>query len=114
MLATFAALADPTRLKIVDCLGACPRSVGDLCDTLSLGQPQASKHLRVLRDAGVVGVEARAQQRIYSLRGEALRELSDWLERYRDLWDERMDSLDQVIEELAHREEHAHGRRTKK
>src|SRR5687768_12172531 len=73
---TLAALADPTRLRIVEFLGSSPHSVGEICDTLALGQPQASKHLRVLREARVVDVEARAQQRIYALRPAALRELS--------------------------------------
>jgi DNA-binding transcriptional ArsR family regulator len=100
MLNTLAALAEPTRLKIVEFLGTSPRSVGEICNTLSLRQPQASKHLRVLRDTGVVEVEARAQHRIYSLRAAPLRELSDWLERYRAIWDERLDGLDKVIEEM--------------
>ena len=97
---TFAALADPTRLRIVEFLGSSPHSVGEICDTLALGQPQASKHLRVLREARVVEVEARAQQRIYALRPAALRELSEWLEQYQKLWDERLDQLSELIEEL--------------
>ena len=115
MVETFQALSDPTRLKIVEALGASPRSVSEICDRLKLGQPQASKHLRVLRDAGVVEVEARAQQRIYSLRVAALRELDAWLERYRQLWDERMERLDEIVEELRLKaEEKTHGRHPKK
>lgn len=100
MLNTFAALAEPNRLKIVELLGLSPRSVGEICDSLSLAQPQASKHLRVLRNSGVVDVEARAQQRIYTLRPAALRELHQWLQRYRSIWDERLDQLDVLVEEL--------------
>lgn len=100
MVNTFAALAEPTRLRIFEFLAPRPRSVGEICETLALGQPQVSKHLRVLRDHGVVAVEARAQQRIYSLRPEPLRELHDWLEQYRALVDERFTQLDQVLAEL--------------
>lgn len=96
----FVALAEPTRLRIVELLGDSPRSVGDICDSLALAQPQASKHLRVLRDSGLVEVEQRAQQRIYSLRPASLRELHRWLERYRSIWDERMDQLEMLVEEL--------------
>lgn len=115
MIATFAALAEPTRLRIVELLGTNPSSVGELCDRLALGQPQASKHLRVLRDLGLVAVEARAQQRIYSLRPEPLRELHGWLERYRRLWEERLDQLDAVVAELvAEDKERRHGRGKRK
>jgi DNA-binding transcriptional ArsR family regulator len=110
LIETLAALAEPTRLRIVEVLGESPRSVGAICDTLSLGQPQVSKHLRVLRDKGVVEVEAKAQLRIYSLRPGPLRELNDWLERYRALWDERMVRLDEVIRGIKAKER---GRRKK-
>lgn len=110
MQATFAALAEPTRLRIVETLGSRPRSVGELCERLTLTQPQASKHLKVLRDAGLVEVEARAQQRIYALRPEPLRALDAWLARYRALWAERLDQLDDVITELAAAERRAEPR----
>lgn len=111
MIKTFGALAEPTRLRIVEFLGTRPRSVGEICETLELGQPQASKHLRVLRDTGVVDVEARAQLRIYSLRAAPLRELNDWLERYRGIWGERMDQLDEIIEELKDKEKRGRKKR---
>jgi DNA-binding transcriptional ArsR family regulator len=104
MLATFAALAEPSRFRIVELLRGGARPVGEIVDRLSMQQPQVSKHLRVLKDAGLVGVEARAQQRLYQLRAVPLRELHDWLEDYRILWDERFAGLDDVIEDLKERE----------
>ena len=110
MIRTFAALAEPTRLRIVEYLGARPRSVGEICGALALQQPQASKHLRVLRDSGVVDVEARAQHRIYSLRAAALRQMNEWLERYRGIWGDRMDQLDGILEEMKKEEKRGRGR----
>jgi DNA-binding transcriptional ArsR family regulator len=114
LIETLAALAEPTRLRIVEVLGESPRSVGAICDTLSLGQPQVSKHLRVLKEARLVEVERRAQQRLYGLRAEGLRELNEWLERYRSIWEERMDQLDELIEGLKAREGEAKDGRRKK
>ncbi|WP_437493957.1 metalloregulator ArsR/SmtB family transcription factor [Sorangium sp. So ce1014] len=105
MLETFAALADPTRLRIVELLRAGPRPVGEICDRLPLAQPQVSKHLRVLRDAGLVDVRPRAQQRIYGLRAAPLRELSEWLERFRDIWGARFEQLDDLLAEIQRNEE---------
>jgi DNA-binding transcriptional ArsR family regulator len=98
---TATALAEPNRLRIVELLrdGACP--VGEIGQRLRLNQPQVSKHLRVLRDAGLVDVEVRAQQRLYELRAEPLRELSDWVERFRRLWDERFDRLEEYLEQMS-------------
>ena len=100
MIETFAALAEPSRLRIVELLRDGPRPVGAIGAALDLKQPQVSKHLRVLKAARLVEVEPRAQQRLYGLRAEPLRELNAWLERYRRLWEERMDQLDELIEEL--------------
>ena len=111
MVATFTALAEPTRLRIVELLRAGPRPVGAIGVALRLNQPQVSKHLRVLKEARLVEVEPRAQQRLYGLRAEPLRELNEWLERYRRIWGERMDQLDELIEELNDTEENRHGRR---
>jgi len=72
-----------------------------------------SKHLRVLKEAGLVDVEPRAQERVYQLRGRSLRELRDWLERYRQLWDARFDALDTLVDELKTKEkQHARNKRT--
>jgi DNA-binding transcriptional ArsR family regulator len=100
MLETFTALAEPNRLRIVELLRDGPRPVGAIGAALRLNQPQVSKHLRVLKEARLVEVEPRAQQRLYALRAQPLRELNEWLERYRRIWDERLDQLDELIEEL--------------
>lgn len=113
MIATFTALAEPNRLRIVELLHAGPLAVGAIGETLRLNQPQVSKHLRVLKEARLVDVKPMAQQRLYELRPEPLREMRDWLDRYRDLWDARFEQLDQLIEELKLKEEQEkpHGRR---
>ena len=85
MLETFRALAEPNRLQIVELLLAGPRPVGDMVDELGLRQPQVSKHLRVLSEAGLVDVRVDAQRRIYALRPAPLQELEAWLDRYRRL-----------------------------
>jgi DNA-binding transcriptional ArsR family regulator len=113
MIDTFAALAEPNRLRIVELLRTGPRSVNDIGDRLSLNQPQVSKHLRVLKESGLVAAQPFAQQRLYALRAERLRELHDWLERYRRVWEARFDELDKVIEELKAKEE-SHGRKSRK
>jgi DNA-binding transcriptional ArsR family regulator len=100
MLATFTALAEPNRLRIVELLRDGPRPVGAIGAALRLNQPQVSKHLRVLKEAQLVEVEARAQQRLYRLCPKPLRELDEWLASYREIWDERMDQLDELLEEL--------------
>lgn len=100
MIETFAALAEPNRLRIVELLRLGAMPVGDIGVALGLNQPQVSKHLRVLKAARLVQVEPRAQQRLYGLSASALRELSDWLEQYRALWDERFDQLNAVISEM--------------
>lgn len=94
---TFSALAEPNRLHIVELLMKGPLSVGDIAEKLSLRQPQASKHLRVLLEAGLVEVQAEANRRHYGLRMEPLRELDAWLDSYRRLWSERYDNLDQYL-----------------
>jgi len=104
---TFAALAEPNRFRIVELLRAGPRTVIDIGDRLDLNQPQVSKHLRVLKAAGLVEVEPRAQQRLYELRAAPLRELHDWLERYRELWDARFKALDGRLK----KRENPHARR---
>jgi DNA-binding transcriptional ArsR family regulator len=100
VIETFAALAEPNRLRIVELLRAGARPVGEIGERLHLQQPQVSKHLRVLKDAGLVEVEVRAQQRFYELRPEPLRELNGWLERFRAIWDEQFDRLDDYLEEM--------------
>ncbi len=97
---TFAVLAEPNRFRIVELLRSGPRGVNDIGERLHLHQPQVSKHLKLLKNAGFVEVQPRAQQRLYALRPEPFREIHNWLERYRQLWDARFDQLDKLTEEL--------------
>ena len=113
MIETFAALAEPNRFKIVELLRGGPRPVNDIGERLRLAQPQVSKHLRVLKAAGLVFVLPRAQQRVYQLRADGLRRMNVWLERYRQLWEARFDELDQVLEVLK-KKETSDGRKKKK
>jgi DNA-binding transcriptional ArsR family regulator len=101
MNATFSALAEPNRLQIVELLRQRPLPVGLIAERLRMRQPQVSKHLRVLSEAGLVQVRPVAQQRIYGLRAEGLKELDDWLEPYRRTWADRFDRMDVVLRELA-------------
>lgn len=98
---TFEVLAEPSRRRILDLLRAEERSVGQLVDQLELSQPAVSKHLRVLREAGLVTVRVDAQRRCYRLRLEPLRELDDWLAPYRELWSDRLDALEQHLDRMA-------------
>jgi DNA-binding transcriptional ArsR family regulator len=100
MMATLRALAEPHRLHIVEFLRDGPRPVGHLVRRLRLRQPQVSKHLRVLSDAGLVDVRVDAQRRIYALRPAPLQELEAWLERYRQLWEGNFQRLDALLDEL--------------
>lgn len=94
---TFSALAEPNRLHIVELLKDKPRPVNEIVDRLHLNQPQVSKHLRVLADAGLVEVRPRAQQRYYNLRPQAFQDIDAWIERYRKLWEQRFDRLDTLL-----------------
>lgn len=91
---TFEAVTEPTRRRILDLLRTGERPVGDLVSVLGVSQPAVSKHLRVLRDAGLVVVRGDAQRRFYRLEPQALRELDDWLAPYRALWDTSLDALE--------------------
>jgi DNA-binding transcriptional ArsR family regulator len=93
----FSALAEPNRLDIVNLLLDGPLPVGEIAEKLDLNQPQTSKHLRVLCDAGLVKVHPVANRRIYSLRPEPLQELDRWLDSYRRMWEARMDRLDDYL-----------------
>jgi len=93
------ALAEPNRLRIVELLREGPRPVGEIAGRLRLRQPQASKHLRVLSQAGLVKVEPVANQRIYSLEAGPFEEMEEWLETFRRIWDERLDHLEDFLHE---------------
>ncbi len=104
MIATLRALAEPHRFQIVELLRDGPRPVGDIVHRLRLRQPQVSKHLRVLSDAGLVDVRVDAQRRIYALRPAPFQELEVWLERYRRLWEGNFQRLDVLLDELKTKE----------
>jgi DNA-binding transcriptional ArsR family regulator len=91
-------LAEPTRRRILDLLLVGPRPVGELVGALGLTQPATSKHLRVLRDAGLVSVRPTAQQRVYTLEPARLAELDAWLAPYRRLWTNRLDALERHLD----------------
>jgi len=99
-ITTFSALAEPSRLRIIELLHGGPLTVGEIADRLGLRQPQASKHLRVLLEAGLVEVQAVANRRNYYLRSEPFQEMDAWLETYRSIWEERLDNLDNYLQKL--------------
>jgi len=99
MATTFDVLAEPARRDILDLLREGERSVGELVDRLALSQPGVSKHLRVLRDAGLVVVRPDAQRRWYGLRAEPLAEIDAWLGPYRRYWSGRLDALERHLDE---------------
>ena len=100
----FNAVAEPRRRQILDVLAGGERPVGDLVRELALGQPQVSKHLRVLREVGAVQVRDDGRRRLYRVNGRALKPIHDWIRDYEQLWAERFDALDTVLEDLKQRE----------
>lgn len=95
----FPAVAEPARRRILDLLRERERPVGELVDHLGLSQPGVSKHLRVLRDAGLVDVRADGRRRLYALSVGPLTEIDAWLAPYREHWSERLDALEQHLED---------------
>jgi DNA-binding transcriptional ArsR family regulator len=102
----FNAVAEPRRRQILDLLAGGERPVNDLVAQLGMEQPLVSKHLRVLREVGAVEVREAGRQRLYRLKTEALRPIADWLRNYEELWEERFERLDGVLEDLQ-KEDHA-------
>ena len=98
-MTAYAALAEPSRRQILDLLRSGERSVGELVARLRLTQPGVSKHLKVLREAGLVEVRPKGRQRWYGLRAEPLAEVHGWLEPYRAHWEGRLDALERHLEE---------------
>ncbi|WP_098746439.1 metalloregulator ArsR/SmtB family transcription factor [Paenibacillus sp. EZ-K15] len=97
---TLNALAEPNRLQIVELLRDGPLTVGQIADRLKIRQPQTSKHLKLLHEAGMVEVHAEANRRIYRLRPEPLQEMDEWLESFRGIWEKRLDQLEHYLEKL--------------
>ena len=100
MTEVFEVLAEPNRRRILECLRERERPVNDLVDLLRVSQPAVSKHLRVLREAGLVESRVDAQRRLYRLRPGPLREVDEWLAPYRAMWASRLDALESHLEEM--------------
>ena len=96
----FDVLAEPHRRQILDLLREDERAVGELVAEVGISQPSVSKHLRVLRDAGLVEVRTDAQRRVYRLRPEPLREIDEWLQPYRVAWSKRLDALERHLDDM--------------
>ena len=96
----FEVVAEPNRRRILDLLRERQCPVGDLVEKLGISQPAVSKHLRVLREAGLVEVTADAQRRLYRVRAEPLREIDEWLTPYRKAWRKRIDALERHLDEM--------------
>lgn len=111
MLSTFDVVAEPNRRRILDLLRVESRAVGDLAIELQLAQPAVSKHLRVLRDAGLVTAEVDAQRRLYKLRPEPLRQLDAWVAPYRRFWSKNLDALERHLDAMPDDEPKKKGRR---
>jgi DNA-binding transcriptional ArsR family regulator len=95
---TFAAVAEPTRRRILDELRSSERSVGELVAALQVSQPTMSKHLKVLRNGGLVSCRIAAQRRIYRVEADAFQALDGWLEPYRRMWADRLDALERHLD----------------
>ena len=96
----FNAVAEPRRREIIALLAGGERPVGDLVDALGIAQPQVSKHLRVLREVEVVQVRDEGRRRLYRINGRALKPIHDWVKAYEQLWTERFELLDDVLDDL--------------
>ena len=101
----FNAVAEPRRRQILDVLAAGERPVNDLVDALGVAQPQVSKHLRVLREVGLVTAREQGRQRVYRLNGRPLKPIHDWVKDYERTWSERFAALDDVLDELKRKDE---------
>lgn len=101
----FNAVAEPRRRQILDVLAGGERPVNDLVARLGLAQPLVSKHLRVLREVGLVDVRDEGRQRMYRLNGRPLRPIYDWVKTYEQSWSQRFELMDVVLEELKETEE---------
>jgi DNA-binding transcriptional ArsR family regulator len=101
----FNAVAEPRRRAILDVLAEGERPVNDLVARLGVAQPQVSKHLRVLREVGLVEVRDEGRQRMYRLNGPSLKPIHDWVKNYERTWNQRFEALDELLDELKQEEE---------
>ena len=109
--ATFSALADPTRRAILARLALGEASVGELAEPFEMSMPAVSKHLRVLERAGLIAQRRDAQWRRCRIKAGPMKEVSDWTERYRQVWEERLNRLDEYVPQLKAKEKKTHGRK---
>jgi len=111
---TFAALADPTRRAILARLASSQCSVTELAEPFAMSLPAVSKHLRVLENAGLISRGREAQWRPCRIEAAPLRDVADWAERYRDIWEGRLDRLGSYLQQMQPKKEMTHGRRQRK
>jgi DNA-binding transcriptional ArsR family regulator len=104
MQTTLLTIAEPNRFNIIELLKKKPRSVNELVKELNIGQPQVSRHLRILSEAGLVCVNRKAQQRIYSLEPKPFQELDAWFDSFSQLWEERLDQFESYLSNLERKE----------
>ena len=112
--ATFAALADPTRRAILARLASAEHSVTELAEPFEMSMPAVSKHLRVLERAGLIARRRDAQWRPCRIEAGPLKEVADWTERYRHIWEERLDRLDNYLKQVKSQEGSSHGRKPRR
>ena len=105
----FNAVAEPRRRQILDVLVDGERAVNDIVELLGLAQPQVSKHLKVLRDVGLVDVRDDGRRRLYRLNGMPLKPIHDWVANFERTWEERFEALDDLLEELKEKEQEDDG-----
>ena len=113
MESAFTVIAEPNRRAILSLLVAAERSVGEIGDTLGMSQPTVSKHLRVLREAGLVDSRVDAQRRLYRVRPEPLKEVDTWLEQFRSFWAVHVDALERHLDRMDHKDRLHHRPRRK-
>jgi DNA-binding transcriptional ArsR family regulator len=100
----FNAVAEPRRRQILDALAGGERQVNDLVALLGIPQPQVSKHLRILREVGLVAVRDEGRRRLYRLVGQPLKSIRDWVVRFEQTWEERFEVLDELLDEMKEEE----------
>lgn len=105
----FNAVAEPRRRQILDVLAGGERPVNDLVAALGLAQPHVSRHLRVLKEVGLVNARSDGRRRLYRINGAGLKPIHDWLKTYEAMWATRFDALDTVLEELTKEEQDGNG-----
>ena len=111
---TFAALADPTRRAILARLAVGECSVTQLAEPFEMSLPAVSKHLRVLERAGLIARGREAQWRPCRIEARPLKDVADWTERYRNLWEQRLDRLDNYLQQMTSKKENRHGRKQRR